>query len=311
MGLDEAFRLLGVDMSVAEASVIQAAFRREARKIHPDSGGLGSSEDMNRLIEAREVARRHLGKIPNEQAASREPGTPFDDLFEKFNAYGRGRHEGRDVLLGADIEALVSVSESILRSGGTVRWVRRCDCPACDPKSADDFLCRVCGGEGKKTEARGVVSMRVQCPVCKGEGRVPAKRAPCISPGANPVEIEVPAGSADGRTIIVKGFGMPGPKGRGDLIATLSVERPAAEPPKPRRYSVDVSLIEAACGGIVHADIAGLGLVKIVVPAGTQNGRIFRCRVGGVIVDLVAKVLIPDASEDPLRSLFERMRGLL
>lgn len=94
--------------------------------------------------------------------------------------------------------------------------------------------------------------------------------------------VKVPAGAVDGGKIRYRGRGEAGVNGgeRGDLVITTRV----AEHPLWKRDGADVrmdlpvSVYEAALGAQVDVPTPGGKVVRLKVPAGTQDGKTFRFR---------------------------------
>jgi len=114
------------------------------------------------------------------------------------------------------------------------------------------------------------------CPDCRGEGRRTEPRT---------YTVEVPAGVDDGNTLRLTSRGAAGPRGGapGDLYVHLRV-RPHE---RFQRQGYDlvhvlhVPMTQAVLG--VHVAYETLdGTEDLVIPAGTQSGRVFRLRGRGV-----------------------------
>jgi molecular chaperone DnaJ len=129
-------------------------------------------------------------------------------------------------------------------------------------------VCPRCGGTGEEIAS--------PCPDCRGEGRRVAERA---------YTVDVPAGVDDGTTLRLTARGSAGPRGGppGDLYVHLRVL------PHPRftRQGYDVvhtlhlPVTQAALGAHLAFETLD-GVEDLVVPAGTQTGRVFRLRGRGV-----------------------------
>ncbi len=97
------------------------------------------------------------------------------------------------------------------------------------------------------------------------------------------VTVRIPPGVSDGGTIRLRGQGMPGPAGPGDLLLTLHV----APDPLFRRDDLDLHLDlpltvgEAVRGATVRVPTLH-GAVDVRVPPGSQPGRTLRLRGKGV-----------------------------
>jgi molecular chaperone DnaJ len=129
-------------------------------------------------------------------------------------------------------------------------------------------VCDRCGGTGEE-----VLS---PCRECRGEGRVLAERT---------YTVEVPAGVDDGQTLRLTGRGAAGPRGGqpGDLYVHVRV-RPHERFTREGYDLVSVlhvPMTQAALGAVLDFETLD-GVEALVIPAGTQTGRVFRLRGRGV-----------------------------
>jgi curved DNA-binding protein len=98
------------------------------------------------------------------------------------------------------------------------------------------------------------------------------------------LEVKIPAGIADGQTIRLAGQGAPGPAGSGDLLVHVRIL------PDPRferqgvdlRERIEVPLTVAMLGGEAPVPLPNGKRVMLTIPAGTQNGKVFRLRGKGM-----------------------------
>jgi molecular chaperone DnaJ len=127
------------------------------------------------------------------------------------------------------------------------------------------------------TRCRGLGQVIVTpCAACRGEGRTIEEKT---------YRVDVPAGVGNGSTLRLTGRGAAGPRGGppGDLYVHLRVQG-------HDRFTregddlvsrLPVSFAQAALG--THVVFATLdGDEDLVIPAGTQHGRVFRLRGRGV-----------------------------
>lgn len=145
--------------------------------------------------------------------------------------------------------------------------------------------CPRCHGQGQVMEQRGFFSMTMTCPNCGGEGTIisdPCKT--CHGEGLvkekQKVKVRVPAGVDTGMRMKISGHGDVGPNNgpKGDLYVFITVE------PHPlfERVGDDVTLIlpisfaEAALSCKKEVPTITGHPVRITIPEGTQNGKIFR-----------------------------------
>jgi DnaJ-class molecular chaperone len=136
------------------------------------------------------------------------------------------------------------------------------------------------------------------------------------------IEVKIPPGIEDGKRLRVAGKGHPGTSGgpRGDLYLRVRL-RP--HPQFERRgndlvFETEVPVWLAALGGEVQVrTLAGGG--SFTIPPETQNGRTFRLRGQGMPIyggngrgDLLVKVkvVMPERLTDKERELFDQLRRL-
>jgi len=315
------YDVLGLKRDASEKE-IKAAYRRLARKHHPDvNPGDKTAEarfkEINRAYEvlsdpekrakydrygenweqaeAFEKARAAYGGGPQ--------GFSFD-LNDLFRRGGRGGGfedilggifggMGRRPMRGQNVEY---VAEITLEEAyhGTTRTLQL----------QSEEACPTCGGAG---EIAGAV-----CHACDGAGAVVRPKR---------IEVKIPAGARDGTRVRVPGEGRPGPGGgpRGDLYVVVKVR------PHPRfeRRGDDlvteaaVPVEDAVLGGEAHVQTIDGRRIAVKVPPLTQNGRTIRLAGLGMPRldhtgpgDLLVKVrvVIPDRLSDEERELYQRLR---
>ena len=135
------------------------------------------------------------------------------------------------------------------------------------------------------------------------------------------IEVDIPAGIADGARVRVRGKGGPGRGGGapGDLFLRVSVSR---HPRFERRdddlhVELDVPVADAALGGEAEVPTLKGRTLALRIPPETQGGRVFRLagqgmpRAGGGHGDLLARVRLrlPEPLDDGQRALFEQLRA--
>ena len=221
------YEVLGVGKNASQKEV-KRAFRKLARKYHPDSGNKASSEEKFREInEANEVlsdpSKRaqydqfgHMGMGANGSNGASGFGSgfggfsgfeasgdfgSFEDIFDMV--FGRGRRggshrrsgpsRGEDLKVEVDIafvDAAFGVSKKF-----TVKRLKRCDkCSGSGAKDSSSVkTCPECKGSGEVQMIRRSLfgqSISIQpCPKCKGVGKIIDD--PCIKcHGDGRVEVE-------------------------------------------------------------------------------------------------------------------------
>lgn len=296
----------------ASQKEIQAAYRRLARKYHPDvTGGDKEAESRFKAInEAYEVLSdakkraaydkwgdqwmhaEELERMEQERGAFGGFGGPGTRTFH-FNVGGdRGAFDEGG--FGSLFERFFSGSDLGGNAGG--------------PRRGQDIEHAV---EVSLAEAAEGTTRRIRLQTSENGRGAPRQ-----------LEVTIPPGVDNGSKIRLRGKGGAGSGGgpAGDVILVVRV---AEDPRFERRGAtlhteVPVPLTTAALGGEVEAPTLS-GTVMLRIPEGTQNGRVFRLAGKGMPVlhqdrrgDLLAKVrvVLPEELTDEERDLFRRLREL-
>ncbi len=311
------YQVLGVKPEAA-ADEIKSAYRKLARKHHPDaSGGDSVSEErFKEISEAYEVLSdaKKRSEYDQERAFYAQGGRPggsqfrdfggggpgfqqdmdLGDIFDLFGAAG-GARPGRAANKGADVAARVIVSFEDSMSGVSIPLsvAGRATCSTCGGSGAKPGTlprtCPTCGGRGTVSQSQGLFAFSRPCPACQGRGTIVDEPCPtCQGVGAvhktRKISVKVPAGVHDGATIRYRGKGEAGPPGGrvGDLLVTVKVEPHRLFKRKDANLLLDLPLTfsEAALGAEVRIPTLD-GLIKLKIPSGTQEGKRFILRGKG------------------------------
>ena len=134
-------------------------------------------------------------------------------------------------------------------------------------------------------------------------------------PTGKEVEVKIPAGIMSGQQIRLKGQGWPGQGGRvGDALITVNIApHPLFKPEgNDLRLDLPITLYEAALGGKVRVPTLD-GAVELAIPAGTNAGRTFRLKGKGLKTktgtgDLLAtvRIMMPDKLDDEFKELMRK-----
>lgn len=228
----------------------------------------------------------------------------FADIFEAFFGGGMGgaKRGGRKSgsMRGNDIEADIRITfeEAVFGTQKELEITKPDTCAHCKGNGAEPgssiVSCKTCGGSGEIRAVRntilGQISTSHTCDECRGEGRVPEKKC-SVCHGTSRVRVKervkvrIPAGVDNGSTIRLAGKGEGGVKGggTGDLYITLQVE-PSK---KFFRHGTDIHtelkihLVQAVLGDEVDVETIH-GPEKIKIPAGTEDGKVFKLSGKGV-----------------------------
>jgi molecular chaperone DnaJ len=308
--------VLGVRQDASE-SEIKRAYRRLARRFHPDinPGDRTAAEHFQQVLEAYETLIDHERRVRYDAGEMTAPAEARRaGGFEGFDFSSRGPDYSAtfgdlvaEVLIehgakrpaaarGADLhhDTSVSFAESFSGCERALAVTRRETCRSCRGAGVARLPagpCSLCQGQGAVRTVRGHMVFTRSCNACGGTGQQPPRACPaCAGAGqevrAEQVTVRLPAGIADGERVRVPEKGDAGPRGgpAGDLYVTVHV----AADQVFRREGNDVHVVvpvgvhEAALGARVEID--GLdGPVKVRIPPGTQSGQRFRISERGMV----------------------------
>ncbi|MDQ1444339.1 MAG: molecular chaperone DnaJ [Acidimicrobiaceae bacterium] len=230
----------------------------------------------------------------------------FGDIFEAFfggaggSPFGGGRGGRGGPVRGSDAEIRIALDfeEAVFGAQKELEVRLPVACTTCSGSGArpgtTPTTCSQCGGAGEVRRVRqsilGQMVTASPCPRCGGTGEeIASPCADCKGDGRMVEErtllIDVPAGVDDGATLRLTGRGAAGPRGgpAGDLYVHVTVR---AHPRFTRSgydllHTLPVPMTQAALGA--HLTFETLdGPEDLVIPAGTQSGRVFRLRGRGV-----------------------------
>jgi curved DNA-binding protein len=281
------YDVLGLKKGASEAD-IKSAFRKQARKYHPDVNpdDKAAEEKFKEINEAYEVLsdpekRKRYDQLGANWKAGEEFRPPpgwepeyagdmgdvfgggtggFSDFFEALFGGRRGARAGAGFAMrGRDIEAELALTLEEAHRGG----VRSVTLQATE-------TCPDCRGTGSKDG-------KTACPTCRGSG---ALRRP------KSLEVTIPRGLREDSVIRLAGQGEPGASGAqaGDLFLRARIQ--------PHRLfeltgaddvqvELPVAPWEAALGAKVMVPTLD-GPVEMTIPPGTQGGQRLRLRGQGL-----------------------------
>jgi len=344
------YEVLGVEHG-ASTQEVKKAFRQLARELHPDVNAHDpdAEEKFKEAAEAYEILsdeerRATYDRYGHEGLRSGGYAPNFDafgsigDLFEAFfgggGAFGgrSGPAPGGDVAVAIEID-LVEASHGV-KSEVSYEAIDRCE--HCHGNGAEPgtpiATCERCGGAGQLQAATrtpfGQMVRTVVCDVCEGDGRVPEQPCgECRGRGRRAVrrtiDVEVPAGIANGQRLRLGGRGHAGELGAqaGDLYVLVRVQ-------EDKRFvregddlitALDVPAPVAALGGTL--DVPTLeDSAEVELAPGTQPGEVLTIRGEGMPslgrsrrgnLRVVVNVVIPRRLSDQQRELLEQLNGTL
>ncbi len=311
------YDVLGVPKNASQ-DAIKSAFRRLAKKLHPDANKndkraaskfaelnaayeIVGDEDKRRAFDRGEIDAEGKPRFQGFEGFGGRRG-PGAGGFEGFGGGGFQQRTWRTAggFGGGGIDEILKEMFGNMRGGG---GGRRTQFEAAD---FGDFG----GGPVPGRDVTGAVTITLP-EAARGTSRR------VHLPTGKDVEVKIPAGLADGQTIRLKGQGMPGDGGpAGDALITVSI---APHPVFKRdgndlRLDLPVTLYEAVLGAKVRVPTLD-GAVELAIPPGTSSGRTFRLKGKGMpskgaTGDLYAsvRIVLPARSDPELEELMRKRR---
>ena len=290
------YQVLGVPKT-ASASEIKSAFRKLAKKYHPDqSTEAKAKEKFAETSSAYEILGDEKKRGAFDRGEIDAEGKPRAPQFEGFGAGRRGAAgAGGFGFGGQDF------------SGGQ------------GPGFEQDIFAELFGGRANgrgRAAAKGEdvaanVSIPLSLAASGGSTRV-------TLPSGKALDVAIPAGVEDGKAIRLRGQGAPGSAGAGDAIVTV---RYAPHPwfkveGRDLRLELPVSLYEAVLGAKIRVPTLA-GALEATIPAGTSSGKSLRLRGKGLPAtaessqgDLLAtiRIVLPSGEDPALSDLMREWR---
>lgn len=308
------YELLGVEKG-AEQDQIKKAYRKLARKYHPDvnPGDKQAEENFKEIGMAYEILSDPEKRSQYDQfgSAAFQPGMGqpggFDsssagfgdlsDIFEMFFSERQGRGgRRRGPARGADIQAVVDLTlqEVVKGTKKTITMERYIPCSYCGGSGAKPGsypeTCPTCNGQGQVITGGGMLRFSQTCPNCHGSGQINPN--PCDKCGgtgrqrqSEKIAVKIPPGVTNNSRIRVSGKGNAGDMGApaGDLyVYTRVYEHSFFQRIEDNLYCViPITFTEAALGASIEVPtLTGKGRLRII--PGTQSGQQIRIRGKGI-----------------------------
>ncbi|MDO5569655.1 MAG: molecular chaperone DnaJ [bacterium] len=316
MNKKDYYEVLGVSKT-ASADEIKSAFRRNAKKYHPDVNKSADAEEkFKELQEAYAVLsddnkRKQYDQFGHSAFTNGSGGfsgfegfdfSSMSDIFDDIlGGFGFGSTSGRKTTNrrtnGNDILYRMSVDFETAVFGGKkdINLDTLVECDECHGKGGHKSkTCDKCHGSGMVTAEQrtlfGSFLTKTPCPKCSGSGTTfETKCNTCHGSGTvrknKVITITIPAGIDTGNRLRVAGKGEAGKNGgvSGDLYIEFSVKEHDFYVREEDDVIIELplTLTEAILG--TKKEIPTLyGNVKVSIPSGSQNDDKLRLRGKGI-----------------------------
>ncbi len=294
MEFKDYYDVLGVKRD-ADADAIKTAFRKAARKYHPDINDSAEAEarfkDVNEAYEVlkdpeRRAAYDQLGQDPQQGQGSYQPPPGWDEGFS-FSQGGPQDHE-----------AFSDFFETLFRRGaGPAEGMR----------------------QARGSDSHGRIEISIE-DAYRGAERKLSLRTPVMGPNGQVtlqdrvISVHVPKGVIAGQHIRLPGQGQPGGGAAGDLFLEVTfAAHPVFRPDGKDLYlELPIAPWEAALGGHVVMPTPD-GKVDLRIPKNARSGQKLRLKGKGLpghpSGDIFAtlKIINPKVETDEARAFFQRM----
>ncbi len=276
------YKVLGVDKA-ADDKAIKKAYRKLARKYHPDvnPGDASAETKFKQVSEANEVLSN-----PDKRAKYDRYAATYGKDWEQAEAYEQARQQA-----GARGQRGGAGEDPFAQYGGNPFGEGRSYTYNSGGQTSDfsDLFGEMFGEQGafngyKRGGGQRFAGADVRATLQLPLAEVLEDRKQVVTVGERKIRLTIPAGVSDGQTIRIGGQGGEQVGGkRGDLYITFQIANPAGvERQGDDLYvAAEADVYAALLGGKV--DIAApTGAVRINLPAGTQPGAKIRLRGKGM-----------------------------
>lgn len=309
----------------ASGDEIKKAYRKLAIKYHPDRNpdDANAEEKFKEAAEAYSVLSDPQKRQQYDQFGFDGPnmggGNPFggsgfsmDDIFSMFGdvfgghgsggfgGFGGGGHQ-TPKYRGSDLRLKVKLSFQEIATGVTKKFKVRKDvaCEHCHGTGAENGsgteTCPNCHGSGMEIRTQqsifGMMQTQTTCHVCGGEGTIIKNKCThChgdgVVKGEDVVEINIPAGVAEGMVVNVPGKGNAGKHNgiAGNIQVYIEEEDNDTFIRDGQNviYNLLLDFPTAVLGGQAEIPTIDGSSVKIKIEEGTQPGKTLRLRGKGL-----------------------------
>jgi curved DNA-binding protein len=290
MSYKDYYQVMGLNRD-ASAKDVKMAYRRLARKYHPD-----------------------LSKEPNAEEKFKELGEAYEVLKdpEKRKIYDQYGKDWQSRQQGAHTSPQQETWDwNVGRNGQEYQF-------------SEDFFESLFGRKQQREQqftghdyhSDLHINLEEAYKGCVRELHLPLPH----QKGGQTLRVQIPAGVKSGQQIRLAGQGAPSPTGgsRGDLYLTVHINKHPIFAVKENDIYVTLPIApwEAALGGTIMVPTLG-GKVDLKIPPGSQGGQTLRLKKRGLPGTLpgdqfvILKIIIPQPTSDEAKSLYQKMAEIM
>ncbi|MFK7766579.1 MAG: DnaJ C-terminal domain-containing protein [Mariniblastus sp.] len=273
MADDDYYKVLGVSKNASE-SEIQKAYRKLARKYHPDLHADADERERDR-------AKQQFQKVQQayDVLSDAKKRQMYDQMGPGFEQMGGNPFGGGGSPFGGAGPGGIDISQIFGGGGGGGGF--------------EDILRQMGGGPGgqmgggrrgptKGSDVEQEITVPFAVSVLGGQHQISLQRR---NGKVEKIDIKIPAGIESNKKIRLRGQGQTGADGgpRGDLLVKVIV---APHPNYSRigmnlKVTVPISILEAAEGAKIDLPTPH-GTITVTVPAGSSSGKSLRLKGMGI-----------------------------
>jgi len=297
----------------ATAEQIKSAYRRLAKKYHPDlnSGDRLAEDRFKRISEAyrilsdptqrRAFHEKERVRAKSKAASQKQSSESFFDYFKSAWKTGFGSYTAEQTAnvprRGKDLKITLEIDELELARGIKKRVMIKRDgpCSVCGgtgrKPGSSPVQCKICLGIGEVPTSKQGKTVFVTCTNCKGKGFIVRERClQCggkgIARGKIPLTIDVPAGTKADEVMTIKAQGNIGTGGTaaGNLkVMIVSTQNNYFAPRGDDLiYDYAINLKELLTGGEIEVPTPD-EKIKLSIQPGLKQGKILKVKGKGLL----------------------------